>query len=94
MEIHLHTVGKIIEGTKYKNWYVFVQTYGTSSYLVLISNNKFFGRDEEGNRIIDSEGYDSWMPDMPSLEYHFTKHNWVVEWLPDDRPSWMEDVAQ
>ncbi len=96
MEIHLHTVGKIVEGDKYKNWYVFIQTYqNTDSYLVLISNNRSFGLDDEGNLLPDTEGYDDWIPDIPSLEYYLTeKYNWVIEWLPDYRPGWLEDVAQ
>ncbi len=93
MEIKLHTVGNIVSGDKYVGWCIFVQTYGKQgSYLVLLSDDKTFGKDENGE-LVEGEGYDSWMPDMPSLEYHFAQHNWEIEWL-DWKPAWIKDVAE
>lgn len=90
--IKIHTVGHITMGLKYKDWYIFIQTYSdTGSYLLLISDDKTFGKDDEGN-IVDGEGYDSWFPDMLSVEHHCEKHHWQIEWL-DWRPNWIENHA-
>lgn len=94
MEIKLHTVGHIIDGDKYKDWFVFVQTYrNAENYLVLICNSKTFGADEEGNTIEGLEGYDEWIIDLLNLEHYFSYHNWKVEWL-NWKPAWLEDVAE
>ena len=93
MEIKIHTIGHIVDGIKYKDWHVFIQTYSdTGSYLLLISDNKYFGRIDYDNLLAESEGYDSWLPDMGSLKYHCEKHQWQIEWL-DWRPSWIENHA-
>jgi len=94
MEVRFHTFGQILEG-KYKGWYVFVQTYkNNQGYLILLSNNQDFGKDKEGNLIEGSQGYDSWMPDKPSLENHFQVNVWQIEWLDDWHLSWVKDVAE
>lgn len=94
MDVKLHTVGRITRG-QYKDWYVFIQTYpNKSSYLILISNNKMFGKDEKNNLIEGSVGYDSWMPDQISLEHHFEVNGWEVEWLDDWTPEWLKDEAE
>jgi len=91
-DIKIHTVGHIVEGIKYKDWYIFIQTYSdTGSYLLLISDEKYFGKDNEGN-LLGGEGYDSWFPDMLSVEHHCEKHQWQIEWL-EWRPSWIENHA-
>ncbi len=91
--MRIHTVGQILDG-KYKDWYVFVQTYRHSSshYLILICNNIMFGRDDDGKLIQGTEGYDSWMPDTISLEYHFELNFPHVEWLEGIKLKWQPDV--
>ncbi len=94
MEIKIHTVGKIIDGDEYKGWYVFIQTYrGSEACLILICDDISFGRDEAGNPIASVEGYDDWMPNMPSVENHFSRPNWKIEWL-DWKPTWLDDFAE
>ena len=83
MDVRVHTAGRITTG-EYKDWYVFVQTYGNSdNYLILLANNATFGKNEDGKLIEGAKGYGSWMPDRVSLENHFEVKGWQVEWLPD-----------
>ena len=92
-DVRVHTVGHILDG-KYKDWYIFVQTYRHSSrYLIVKSNNKMFGGDDEGKRIEGSVNYDSWMPDMLSVEHHFELNFPNIEWLEDRKPVWLDDYA-
>lgn len=89
MEIKIHTVGKIINGNEYKNWYIFIQTFRkTGHYLLLMSNNKKFGKDENGNLIEGREGYDDWAEDIVTLQSYFNNRDWEIEWL-DDKPVWL-----
>jgi hypothetical protein len=95
MEIKVHTVGRITAEDRYNGWYVFIQTYKKSNnYLILTANNKVFGGDENGNRIEGTIAYDSWMPDMVSLENYFEVNGWQVEWLEDQKPAWLKDEAE
>ena len=88
MKIKIHTVGRVRSGKKYVDWYVFVQTFRKHGhYLVLISDDKTFGKDENGN-LVDGEGYDEWIPDKQTLQDYFNQHDWEVEWL-DDKPAWL-----
>ncbi|MBZ0281258.1 MAG: hypothetical protein K8L97_11000 [Anaerolineae bacterium] len=92
MEIKVHTVGRITAEDRFNGWYVFIQTYKNSEhFLVLKANTKQFGADEKGNGIEGTIVYDSWMPDMVSLENYFEVNGWDVEWLDDPKPEWLED---
>ncbi|MEP6988936.1 MAG: hypothetical protein ABI970_25260 [Chloroflexota bacterium] len=92
-DVRIHTVGHILDG-KYKDWYVFIQTNRrSSSYLILKANNITFGRDDDGNLIEGSLGYDSWMPDMLSVEYHFELNFPNIEWLDDQKLKWIPNHA-
>ena len=91
-KVKLHTVGQILAG-EHKGWFVFVQTVrNDQGFYIFTSNNKSFGKDDDGNLIHDSEGFDDWVPEYKTIQILFDYRNWEIEWLPDDHPDWLEDV--
>jgi hypothetical protein len=94
-EIKVHAVGKIEQGKKYLGWYVFVQTYRSSeAFLILISNNELFGRDENGKLIEGAIGYDDWVPDKVALASYFKQYDWKVNWLGEKKAAWLPNVSE
>jgi hypothetical protein len=91
MDVKVHTIGRITAG-KYKGWYVFIQTYRKyDHYLIVIANNKRFGKDKNGHLIKGTVGYDDWMPNIESVENLLD--DWNVEWLDGQKPKWLPDEA-
>ena len=93
-EVRLHTVGRIEHGGKYQGWYVFVQPFrNAGAYLILISNNEKFGKDETGQLIEGSVGYDDWVPDKETLAAYFGQYGWEINWLDEKKSAWLSDWA-
>lgn len=93
-EVKLHTIGRIEHGEKYQDWYIFIQSFRNgTAYLILISNNELFGKDDNGELIEGSIGYDDWVPDKEALTAYFRQYNWRVNWLIEKKAAWLSNIA-